>query len=397
MLLFQLIMQFYPNILLALVAGVGMGILVPDWYPIIDPLGVLFIQALKLVMVPLVYASLVTGAVQLYRSGNLGGLGLGSLAYFLVSSTVASLLGLGAVLVAKPGLWVAATLNAPHAAVPPVLPTVTDLLFRIVPNNPVQAIAEGQMLAIIFMGLLFGLAIGNLGERGNAVLHFVDSLRAIMTLVTRWVIMVSPLGIFALIMKMTVTVGLDTIVPLLGYMGVVASALWVHTFLILPFVLVFIAHRSPIALARQQLSALVTAFSTATSSGALPIVLKSFKDPNDHRVASFVMPIGTTVNMNGTALYVASTVAFLAQYYGVVLGPVQYGILISLTLLSAVSAAAMPGSSLVTMSVALAALGIPMEGIGMIVAVDLLLDMSRTAVNVWGNAVATLVMARLAD
>lgn len=389
-------MRFYHSILLALLAGVIMGVVVPTWYPFFDPFGLLFIQSLKLIMVPLVYASLVTGAVQLGRSMNLGRLGLGSLAYFAVSSTVASVLGLVAVMAVKPGLWVSKTVTT-TTLVQPDPPTVADLLLRIVPDNPVQAIAEGQMLAIIFMGLLFGLAIGNLGEKGNPVLQFVESLGAIMTLVTRWVILVSPIGIFALMMKLVVNTGLDTFVPLLVYIAVVMAALMVHAMVVLPTVLVLFAQRSPLALVRQQVSALVTAFSTATSSGALPIVLRSISDPKDYRIASFVMPIGTTVNMNGTALYVAGTVAFLAQYYGVVLGPAQYGILIALTVLSAVSAAGIPGSSLVTMSLALSALGIPLEGIGMIVAVDRFLDMSRTAVNVWGNAVATLVMARLAD
>ncbi len=374
-----------------------MGVLVPSWYPLFDPLGLLFIQSLKLIMIPLVYASLVTGAVQLGQSMQLGRLGLGSLVYFGVSSAAASVLGLLAIRIAQPGQWVAVSVESSVAMANPVTPTVTDLLLRIVPDNPIQAIADGQMLSIIFMGLIFGLAIGKLGKKAEPMYAVIKSLGAIMTLVTRWVIAVSPLGIFALMMKLVVTTGLETLVPLVGYMGVVMVALGVHALCVLPVIVSVLARRSPMALARQQVSALITAFSTATSSGALPIVLESFTDPKEHRVASFVMPIGTTVNMNGTAVYVAGTVAFLAQYYGVALGPSQYGILISLTVLSAVSAAGIPGSSLVTMSLALAALGIPLEGIGMIVAVDRVLDMSRTAVNVWGNAVATVVMTRLAD
>ncbi|MDG2265019.1 MAG: dicarboxylate/amino acid:cation symporter [Candidatus Marinamargulisbacteria bacterium] len=390
-------MRFYHSIILALVAGIVMGVLVPSWYPLFDPLGLLFIQSLKLIMIPLVYASLVTGAVQLGQSMQLGRLGLGSLVYFGVSSAAASVLGLLAIRIAQPGQWVAVSVESSVAMANPVTPTVTDLLLRIVPDNPIQAIADGQMLSIIFMGLIFGLAIGKLGKKAEPMYAVIKSLGAIMTLVTRWVIAVSPLGIFALMMKLVVTTGLETLVPLVGYMGVVMVALAVHALCVLPVIVSVLARRSPMALARQQVSALITAFSTATSSGALPIVLESFTDPKEHRVASFVMPIGTTVNMNGTAVYVAGTVAFLAQYYGVALGPSQYGILISLTVLSAVSAAGIPGSSLVTMSLALAALGIPLEGIGMIVAVDRVLDMSRTAVNVWGNAVATVVMTRLAD
>tara|TARA_Y100000389_G_scaffold106059_1_gene102977 strand:+ start:124 stop:1296 length:1173 start_codon:yes stop_codon:yes gene_type:complete len=390
-------MRFYHSIILALVAGIVMGVLVPSWYPLFDPLGLLFIQSLKLIMIPLVYASLVTGAVQLGQSMQLGRLGLGSLVYFGVSSAAASVLGLLAIRIAQPGQWVAVSVESSVAMANPVTPTVTDLLLRIVPDNPIQAIADGQMLSIIFMGLIFGLAIGKLGKKAEPMYAVIKSLGAIMTLVTRWVIAVSPLGIFALMMKLVVTTGLETLVPLVGYMGVVMVALGVHALCVLPVIVSVLARRSPMALARQQVSALITAFSTATSSGALPIVLESFTDPKEHRVASFVMPIGTTVNMNGTAVYVAGTVAFLAQYYGVALGPSQYGILISLTVLSAVSAAGIPGSSLVTMSLALAALGIPLEGIGMIVAVDRVLDMSRTAVNVWGNAVATVVMTRLAD
>jgi len=356
-------------------------------------LGNLFLRMLKMVAVPLVVASLASGMMGLGGAARLGRMFGRTIAYYLSTSVLAILTGLVAVNLIRPGLG-----GGPRDVRPvdgmDVGTGLADILFaqveNLIPENPFQALVEPSFLSIIAFTIafsIFALRVG--GETAERVRQAAGTAFAVMMAMTQAIIRLAPVGVFFLVAATTATQGAAVFVSLSAYMLTVAIALAVHAAITLPLVLRFVARRSPWQFARAMSPALLTAFSSASSNGTLPLTLECVEARAGvrNRIGSFVLPLGATVNMDGTALYEAVAVLFIAQmHFGHDLPLAQQVVVCVTALLASVGAAGIPHAGLVMMAIILQAVGLPAEAQGMILAVDRVLDMGRTAVNVWSDS-----------
>jgi len=401
---------------LALVLGVAAGLV---WgqdaavgplrpFAVYDFLGTTFLRGLKMVIVPLITASIISGVAGVGAGRGLGRLFGRTFAWYIGTSLLAILTGLVLVNLLQPGrldgrpAGAAMGLEEQAAALDGGLADkgagdLVGILQRMIPDNPVAAAAEGQMLPLIFFGVLLGLAAAGLPPAQRAaLLGFFDALFAAMMRITGWVIAVAPLGIFGLVAKITATAGFSALGPLLRYGGTVLLALAVHGAVTLPLMVRLVGRLPALRHARNMAPALLTAFSTRSSSATLPLTMDRIENGAgvSNRVSSFVLPLGATINMDGTALYECVAAMFIAQAYGVDLGPGAQFVVVLTALLASIGAAGIPAAGLVMMSIILDAVGLPLEGIALILAIDPLLDMARTAVNVWSDSCGAVVIAR---
>ena len=373
-----------------------------------DIVGRLFLRLLKMVIVPLVFGS-VAMAILGIDPKHLGRLGLWTVAFFLGTTAFAAVLGLGAVTLMQPGVHVEAPSCATAADCPARFaceqqrcipddvqsPAVSDIFLNIVPDNPVAAMAARfDLPGVIFFALLLALGVTYSGEAGEPLRRFLDSLTVVMSRITAWVMRGAPLGIFGLVVKVVHTTGLDALYSVGTYALTVTGALLVHGLLFLPLLVWWLGRTNPLRVIVGASPALLTAFSTASSSATLPLT----RDCTEHRVGvsphitNFVLPLGATVNMNGTALYEAVAAIFIAQAYGIELSLGQQAIVVLTSILAAVGAAGIPSAGLVTLIIVLNAAGLPLEGIALLLTVDRLLDMLRTTVNVWGDVCGAVIV-----
>jgi proton glutamate symport protein len=275
---------------------------------------------------------------------------------------------------------------------------VIEIFLRMVPTNIVQAAANGDMLGIIFFCLLFGIFMTRLDHSlAEPLFQFATAILQVMMRMTEWVMMFAPIGVFGLVARVVAKTGFDAARPLLTFALVVLAALAVHTLVTLPLLLKWVGRVSPVATFRSMAPAMLTAFSTASSSAPLPITMECVeKDAGiSNRVSSFVLPLGATVNMNGTALYECVAAMFLAQAYGLELGfGVQFSI-VFIALATSIGVAGIPSASLVAIAIILASVGLPVEAIAVLFVFDRVLDMARTSVNVFGDASCAVIIARL--
>ncbi len=365
--------------------------------PLIEPVGRIFIRLLKMLIVPLIVASIVMGVARVGDVRKLGPLGVRTFAYYLLTTFASVAVGLAAVNLLRPGAGAslpsgAAAPEAAHATV-----TVEKLITGMVPDNPVAAAADGQILPLIVFSLLLGAVLTTLGARGEPLVRWFESLDAAMMKLTDWVVRLTPVGVFALIASVVVSTGPSIFANVGRYMATVLVGLAVHALVTLPLLLRLVGRARPHRFAARMAPALTTAFSTASSSATLPLTIECVeKDAGvEPRVASFVLPLGATINMDGTALYESVAAVFIAQLYGIDLSFGQQVIVFLTSTLAAIGAAGIPSAGLVTLAIVLGAVGLPLDGIGVILAVDRLLDMCRTTVNVWGDAIGSVIVARL--
>jgi proton glutamate symport protein len=399
--------QLHWQILIAMVLAIPFGLLAGE--PGADAvgwLGDLFLRLLKMVVVPLILFSIVAGVTGVGNLKGVGRVGLKTVIYYLFTSTAAIFVGLLLVNLIHPGDPTLQGLAGRPEGISETAPSLKDLLYRLVPDNPVEAMVYSDddphrapnFLGMIFFAILFGLCVLALPEKKRErVASMFETLFAVMMKMTTLVIKIAPLGVFALLAKVVGTTGFDAFASLGLYMLTVFSGLCIHTCVVLPLICFFIARRNPLRYARALSPALAIAFSGASSNAALPLTMESVEKragvPN--RISSFVLPLGATVNMDGTALYECVAVVFIAQCYGVELGFVQQLMVVLTALLASVGAAGIPHAGLVMMGIVLGAVGLPLEGIGMILAVDRVLDMCRTVTNVFSDSVGAATVARL--
>jgi len=364
-------------------------------------IGGLFLRLLKMVTVPLIATSLVSAVAGLGKHGRLGGLFGVTLLYYLATSVLAITTGLVLVNVISPGVGA----ELPGAAREVVggqgesLMGIFDgLVGKLVPTNPIEALANGEFLSIISFSILFGVFLGRVsGGVGEVLLSCVNGAFEVMMGLTQWVIRLAPVGVAAFMLSATVSQGSEVFATLGWYMLTVFLALLVHAVVVLPLILKFVAKRSPWDYAKALSPALLTAFSTASSNGTLPLTMSSVENRAgvSRRVGAFVLPLGATINMDGTALYEAVAVLFIAQASSnFELGLDQQVIVAVTALLASVGAAGIPHAGLVMMAIVLQAVGLPLEAQGVILAVDRVLDMCRTSVNVWSDACGCAVVNR---
>jgi proton glutamate symport protein len=414
-------LQLHWQILIAIAAGIAAGWLSGEdgalfgvtFFSAYGFVGTLFINALKMLIVPLIMSSIIVGVAGIGGGGNLGRLGGKTLVFYGLTSMLAILVGLVLVNLVQPGIVngePARDLLALEASTRAVAESVgsaagaggggqlAQMFLSMVPPNIVQAAANGQMLGLIFFSIVFGYFMTRVGhEQGDAMYKFWDALFAIMMKITSWVMTFAPIGVFGLVARTVAQTGFDAARPLIVFSLTVLGALAVHAVLTIPLLVRVVARASPVALYRAAAPALLTAFSTASSSATLPITMDSMERRAgvSNRVSSFVLPLGATINMNGTALYECVAAIFIAQAYGLELSfGIQFVIVVT-ALVTSVGVAGIPSASLVAIAIILAAVGLPVEAIGVLFVFDRILDMARTAINILGDCACAVIIARL--
>jgi len=389
--------KLHWQVLIALFAGVAMGWAAPAAALAIGFLGDLFLRLLKMIIIPLIFTSLVSGIASLGSARSVGRVGIRTMIYYTVSTTLAISVGLTLVNLIKPGihLELAGAGGLPEGF-SPATQTLPEFLLGMVPDNIMSSMAEGDVLPVIFFAILFGLFMTRLKGTGvESVRTFIDGVLTIIQKLTLAIVKLAPVGIFALLAREVAHSGPGVIWDLRFYFVTVGAGLLVHAFITLPLVLVILGKRRPLAYVRTASPALATAFSTASSSATLPLTMDCSKRAGNQRgITSFVLPLGATVNMDGTALYEAVAALTIAQMYGVDLGLMQQLLVLLTALLASVGAAGIPMAGLVMLVVVLQSVGLPLEGIGTIIAIDRVLDMMRTTTNVWSDLVGTAVVNR---
>jgi len=389
-------LKVHTQILIAIVLGVLVGILLGEKASHIKIVGDMFIQLLKAIIIPLILASMVAGIVSLGDVRKLGRIGLRTFIYYTVTTTLAVGVGLILVNLMKPGVGVDIGAGAAADLSGEEVPSIVSVIRDIIPANLFDAMAKDKVLSVIFFSILLGVAISSIGEKGRPLVTFFEAFNAVMMKITDWIMRLAPFGVFALMAYTIGSMGLSVIKPLVVYMATVILGLTIHACVTLPVLLSTLGKYSPVKFIRDVFSAVATAFSTASSAATLPITMDCLQENSgiSNKVTSFVLPLGATVNMDGTALYEAVAAMFIAQAYGIDLSIGQQLVIMLTATLASIGAAAIPGAGLVTMVIVLRAVNLPLEGIGMILAVDRILDMLRTAVNVWGDACGAAVVAR---
>ncbi|MCS6949553.1 MAG: dicarboxylate/amino acid:cation symporter [bacterium] len=391
-------------VITGIVVGVVAGLLL-NWaggeslalFGVVSLGGDLFIRLLRMVIVPLVMTSLISAAAGL-DTHHLGRLGSFTFVYYLSTTLFAVALGLAVVNIVQPGVGAALQGAAlPEEVATREPPTFADLLRNLIPANPIDALARTDMLQIITFSLVVGIALNLLGERGKTVRLFVDEVLELSMVIVRWVLRLLPIGVALLLMRTVGQAGWEVFLPLARYMGAVLGGLAIHGLLVLPLLVWVLGKTPPWRFFRGVSPALVTALSTSSSSATLPVTMRCVE--NDlgvpGHISRFCLPIGATVNMDGTALYEAVAAMFIAQAYGISLDLTQQVVVLFTATLAAIGAAGIPSAGLFTMVIVLQAVNLPIEGIGLILAVDRVLDMFRTMVNVEGDAAGAVVMKRL--
>jgi Na+/H+-dicarboxylate symporter len=371
-------------------------------------LGTLFLNALKMLIVPLVSASIISGMAGI-GGDNLERLGGKTLLFYATSSLIAILIGLTVVNIIQPGVGdteaLAASLSSDNAELNATLAKVegrsaadiVQVFERMIPPNVIAAAANGQMLGLIFFSLLYGFFLARSdSEHAEVQLNFWQGLMDIMTSMTMWVMKFAPIGVFGLVAKTVAGTGFDAFAPMLKFFFAAALALALHAFVAMPLVLRYLGKVRPVKHYQAMAPAMLTAFSTASSSATLPLTMECVQDKSgvSKRTSGFVLPLGATVNMDGTALYECVAAMFIAQVYGLDLSFAQQFTVVMVALLTSIGVAGIPAASLVAISVILGTIGLPLEGIGLLLVTDRILDMMRTAVNVFSDSCAAVVIAR---
>lgn len=399
-------------LLLAVFVGAFTRVLSPEMSEILlrvfGFIGSLFLQALKMLIVPLVVSSIITGISGMGSGQGLGRLGAKTVLYYTLTTFFAILVGLGMVNLLEPGVvngepakeqiglsedtsTVAANIGDRGGS------QLVEVFLRMIPSNIVAAAAEGQMLGLIVFSLLFGYFMTKIQGRNAEILSgFWRALFDVLMRFTEGVMLFLPIGVFALVAKVVGSTGLAAVKPLAIFVVTVLGALAIHFFVVLPLLLYFIGKINPLDHYRGMAPALLTAFSTSSSSATLPVTIDCLEKRAglSHRTTSFVVPLGATVNMDGTALYECVAAMFIAQAYGIDLGIVTQVTVVVLALLTSVGVAGIPAASLVAIVIILDAIGLPAEGIGLILAVDRILDMCRTSVNVFSDTCGAVIIGR---
>lgn len=387
-------------IIVGVVAGLGVG-----WYwgeaaVGVAWLGKLFLNTLSMLVIPLLVSAVISGVTSLGDVRQLGRLSAVTIAYYLITVLIAVLIGLFMVNLIQPGVGVSTAGLEPADELIAAAKErgIGDILLSMVAPNLIRAAADTNLLPLIIWSVAFGIALATLGDRGRPAAKFFDSLNEGMMRLVSWVMYFAPIGVFGLIAGMFGAAGsTEAFIGKINAVGLhvvtVLTGLGVH-FVVLILIMLFVA-RQPLSFLVNMLRAIVTAFATASSTATLPITIQCAKESNiDERARRFVLPLGSTVNMDGTALYEAAAAMFIAQAYGLTLGLGQQAIIVVTATLAAIGAAGIPQAGLVTMIIVLQVVGLPLEGIGLLLAVDWFLDRFRTATNVWGDAVGAAVVHR---
>lgn len=360
---------------------------------VLATVGEIFVRFLSMLVVPLVFVSLITGVSALSDPKKLGRVGGKAVSLYLFTTGVAVTLALVAAVIVQPGVGASPEVLVEREIA--AQPSFFQVLIDMVPRNPVQAMAEGDMLPIIVFAVLIGLSIALAGESGKRIGHFFNDFNTVVMRLVGFVMLMAPYGVFALITVLAATTGWSTFMGVLKYVILVIVILIVHAAVSYSLILKLFSGLSPVTFFSKMRGVMAFAFSTASSAATIPVTLKTVQQQLgvNNRVSSFTVPLGATINMDGTAIMQGIAAGFIAQYYGVDLTLSQYLMVVVMVIIASIGAAGVPGVGLVLLAGVLAQVGLPAEGIALILGVDRLLDMTRTAVNVTGDAMVTVVVA----
>lgn len=412
-------LALYWQILIALLLAILVGSLVTEettlagitLVDVFSFIGTLFLNALQMIIVPLIMASIITGVASMGNSGDLGRLGTKTIAYYAASSLIAILIGLMVVNIMTPGLIDGEpagdrlNLDADQSRVEGAISQtegrgmgdVVDIFVRMIPTNVIAAAAEGQMLGLIFFSLVFGFFMMKTEGAGRDTLfNFWQGVADTMMRITMWIMRFAPYGVFGLVAETIASTGFAAFRPMLVFFITVVLALALHAFVALPLALKLVGRVRPVKHFRAMSPAMLTAFSSASSSATLPLTMECLQDNAgvSKRTSSFVLPLGATINMDGTALYECVAAIFLAQAYGLDLNFTTQFTIVLIALLTSIGVAGIPAASLVAITVILTAIGMPLEAVGLLLVTDRILDMCRTAVNVFSDSCGAVLIAR---
>lgn len=388
-------MKLWKKIFIALPLGAFVGIILGPKAEYLKPVGQLFIGMLSMIVMPLILASMTVGITSIHDPKKLGRVGVKTLILYLVTTLLAIGIGLFIADFFKPGIGIGLTaeINSHKTS---KLPTILDIILTLIPTNPMKALAEGNVLQVIIFSVFFGLGINFSKEKGRPVLAFMQSLSDVMFSITNMVMEFSPIGVFALIAWVAGTFGLTILLPLLKFLGLYYAACLIHLLFVLCASLKICANLNPIPFLRGMADAIAMAFSTCSSSATLPVTLRCVQNNLgvSKNISSFVLPLGSTVNMNGSALFQAMSALFIAQIYGIELGGESLIMIVITATLSSIGAAGIPGSGLIMLTVVLSSAGIPIEGLAILAGIDRLRDMASTVINILGDASSAIIVAK---
>ncbi|WP_430786497.1 dicarboxylate/amino acid:cation symporter [Virgibacillus flavescens] len=384
-----------PQILIAFIVAIIAGIIFGPSIDVVQPLGDLFLRLIQFIIVPLIASSLIVGVSSTGSMQTLGRIGGKTMLFYLASTLIAVSIGLLAALLFKPGEGVDIS-----AAGSPPEPTETggfiNVLLNIIPTNPIESLASGNILQIIFFSIFLGLGITMVGEKAQPVFRFFDGLAEIMYKIT-WVIMrLIPIGIFGLLAPIIGEYGLSVLLPLIKLVLVVGFACLVHALVTYSIAIKALGKMNPLTFFKGIAPASLVAFSTQSSSGTLPVTIRCTEDNLgvSKRISTFVLPLGATINMDGTSLYLSVAALFTAQAYGINLTFGQIMMIVLIATLGSIGAAGVPGAGLVMLTLVFTTVNLPLEAIALIAGVDRFMDMFRTSVNVTGDATGAVIIDR---
>ena len=401
-------MQLSSRILLGMVLGIILGLILnslgganPDKTPIIswfvnnvfDVVGQVFVISLKLLVVPLVFFSLVCGSASMGEDVKMGQVALKTVSLYLMTTAIAVSLALTIANIVDPGVGINTSEAANYVA--KEAPSFKDVFIGIFPSNPFQAMVEGNMLQVIVFAILVGIAILQAGESGNKVLRGCQMISDVIMRMVSILMNLAPYGVFCLLAKLFTGQGFSAIVNLALYFGTIVFVLLLHASVVYTTIFTIFTRLNPITLFKNMRPAMLFAFSTSSSNATMPITLNVAKNRvgAHNSIASFTVPLGATVNMDGTAIMQGIATVFIAQAYGLDLSMTEYFAVIATATLASIGTAGVPGVGLITLAMVLQQVGLPVEGIGLIIGVDRLLDMLRTVINVSGDGMVTAVVA----
>ncbi len=403
-------MTLTQKIFIGMIAGIALGAIANGLLPLLpaqlasslnsllfnglfDIVGEIFVRSLKVLVVPMVLVSLVCGTATLGGHGRMGIMAGKTIGLYMVSTALAISLALSLAVMVKPGEGVAQVSDASFEATEP--PSLKDTLVAIFPNNPVEAMAEGNMLQVIVFAVLLGIALSRSGATGTAALELFTSLNTVIMEMVMILMRLAPYGVFCLLAKIFAETGFGLILQLGLYFGTVVAALLLHALVVYSTLLRLFTGLSPATTFSKLRPVMMFAFSTASSNATMPVTLETVRDKLgvNNSIASFTVPLGATINMDGTAIMQGVATVFIAQAYGIDIGVAGFLTVVLTATLASIGTAGVPGVGLIMLAMVLEQVGLPVEGIALVIGVDRLLDMLRTAVNVTGDSVVTTIIA----
>lgn len=388
-------MKLWLKMLIGLGLGIIAGVILGPHAQVLKPIGSAFLGLLNMLVVPLVFSSMTVGVTSIQDMRKLGRVGLKTLILFTATTAIAIVIGLAFAKFINPGLGMGLQAEEIKVTVNDT-PKLSDIFLSLIPQNPIGSFASGQILQVIVFSIILGLAINFAKEKGRTLAQFLESLSSVMFSMTAMVMKIAPFGIFAIMAWVSGTFGIKVLYPLFKLLAAHYLACLVHMVIVFGGILVFMAKVKPLPFFRGMGDAITLAASTTSSSATLPATLHCAQENLgvSKNIAGFIIPLGATINMNGTAIFQAVAAVFIAQAYGIDLGWQALSMIVLTATLSAVGCAGIPGAGLVTLSIVLASVGLPLEGIAIVAGVDRLRDISGTVLNILGDAVVSVYVAK---